>query len=1085
MRLRLFLAALFAAFGFGASVCESAIAQTTPANVPIIRFTSTPPLFGVVNQEYRYQARAVGRTESAAIRYSLTTAPRGMTIDSLSGLVRWTTTASSLVETRVAVRAAMATNASQNVTQTFLITFLSPSAAQASVRFTTTPPNAASVGALYTYQAFAYYGVDTRLAPAPSREAASNIRYTLVNPPQGMTIDATRGTVRWMPPASGTVRFSIVATSTTVANASSTQNVTVNVNEPRPVFISFPLADAFVGQPYFYNAIAILPGVSITQVTSGTNAGGVNILPVQQRVPMNYTLLTAPQGMSIEATSGIVRWTPATLPTTATVRVVIRASVVGGSTTQTVTQEYNLRVSQPTIAFRSQPAREARVGTAYTYQPVVGFANVVNFPPGLGGIVGNPLQPASPPFFRFSLDNAPQGMTIDATLGTIRWMPASNGVVTVSIRAALASNAQTATTQTYQINVAAPPITVSFTTMPGSVFIDLGREFTYNARAAASAATTASIRYSLGRAPEGARIDSLTGTVRWTPQQAGEFGIEIIAQLPNGTPRPAEARQAFTMYVRAVVCALVQGVVRATDGTVIAAGTVRALVTNVTGASVGGSPFFYTATIRNGIFTMPIGAGSYTLSFSGNDFNDVWFAGTSLNTTATVTSPERANRINVRCGDTLSYAAVVQRRPAARFFAVSGRVTQRSNNAPVTATIEVVGDADPLLINGGIIRRTTRTDAQGNYRITQLDNRYIYTFRALPDEPRPTAATTSALLLPQYYDNTLNLAEARRVRLSGDLTGINFALEARPTFSNSLSGSVRGSNGAAIAGQVIAFMTATTANTPQYASLDVRSETVSSAGTFTFRNLTPGEYVLQAFPNSERDFASGYYVAGTIATTRWREATRINVTATAAERVTITLPSRRPAIALAASVSGVVSNDAGPAAESVAGATIYLVNNTGEIVAEALTDKHGRFDAGMIEYGTYTLIADKPGFSMASTQVFAEYPAAIEKSLILQKPTNVLLTSLAEQMQSATQFAQILSIAPNPVSATAMIQLPFFQGAARLSVVNMRGEEVFTTLLNTPQPQFSFDAQSLPTGVYIVQVIGENLRAQARMLIAR
>lgn len=1090
MRLRYSFLALALAFVWCSTSPNGLSAQNNIAQIPVIRFTSTPPLYGVVNQEYRYQARAIGRVESAAVRYSLTTAPRGMTIDSLSGLVRWTTNATSSAGVRVALRARLATNANQNVTQTFTLFVLPASATQPAVRFTTTPPGSASVGVQYVYQASAFYGIDPLLTPTPAREATTNIRYSLQNAPQGMTIDATRGTVRWLPPTSGTVRFSIIATSTTIASASSTQNVTVNVNEPRPVFISSPPNEAFIGQPYLYNAVAILPGANIVQVTSGTSAGGVNILPIQQRVPMNYTLVTAPQGMTIESTSGVVRWTPSTLPTTATMRVAIRASVVGGSTTQTVIQEFALRVSQPQITFRSQPSRETRVGASYTYQPVVGFGNTVNFPPGLGGIIGNPTQPTSPPFFRFSLENAPQGMTIDATFGTVRWMPTAGGVFNVTVRAVLVSNPNLATTQSYQLSVATAPITLRFTSEPGSVFIDAGREFTYTARAEASQPTTATIRYSLGRAPEGARIDSTTGVVRWAPQQAGEFVMEIIAQLPNGTARPAEARQTFLTYVRATVCALVQGVVRSTDGTVIAAGTVRALVTNVTSASQGGSPFFYTATIRNGTFTMPIGAGSYILSYSGNDFNEVWFAGTSTNTTATVTSPERAVRITLRCGDTLSYTAVVQRRPAARFFAVSGRVTQRSNNAPAQATVEAVGDADPLLVNGAIIRRTVRTDAQGNYRLTQLDNRYIYTFRAIPDEPRPTAATTTVQLLPQYYENTLNLAEARRVRLSGDLTGVNFALQPRPSFNNTLSGRVQSVTGTAIPGQVIAFMTSTTANTPQYASLEVRSETVSSTGTFTFSNLTPGEYVLQAFPNSERDFASGYYVAGTLATTRWREATRLSLTATAAERVTISLASRRPTAIAAASISGVVSNDAGITAQSVAGASIYIVNAHGEVVAETLTDKHGRFDAGMIEYGDYTLIADKPGFNTATSQILARQPAAIEKSLILQKPVSALLTStsvigihsLAEQIQ---QPPQTFSIAPNPAQDYATIYLPAFQGMARLSIVNMRGEEVFVSIINESNAKVQFDTQQLPNGLYMVRLTNEAIHAHVRMLVSR
>ena len=1084
MRPRHIILALLIALGMSNGNIYDAFAQSTLPDIrlPEIRFTSNPTTLGIVNREYRYQASAVGRSATASVRYRLTTAPRGMTVDSMSGLVRWTTTASTTVPIRVALRAALATNANVNVTQTFSITILPESAAQLSARFATEPPPTASVGVGYVYNAFAYYGVDPRLA-APVPERLSTMRYTLIGTPKGMTIDASNGTVRWTPSASGTVQFSIQAVSTTVATAITRQNVSVRVSEARPFFLSSPPTEAFVGQPYLYNAIALLPGVSIT--ADGTRPGDVSILPIQQRVPMNYVLVEAPSGMTVESTSGVVRWSPTTPTTAANIRVVLRANVVGGSTTQTVTQEFRLRVSTAQMLFRSQPPREARIGAAYTYSPVVSYGNLMSstgiLPNLTGGLIG---IPAFVPAFTFSLVSPPQGMTIDATRGTVRWMPTASGSFTVSIRAALLSNPSLTTTQTYQVNIATAPITLNFTSNPPAVRVDIGREFVYRARAEASRPTTATIIYSLGRAPQGARIDSLTGEIRWTPSMGGEFTMEIFARLPNGTPRPAEARQAFTMYAQAVSCGVVRGVVRYTDGTVVVNGTIRALVTNVTAASVGNTPFSYAATIRNGVYSLPLGANSYILSILTGESNEVWFGGNAGNTTATVSTPDRAAQITVRCGDTVSVSAIVPRRPAARFFAVSGRVTRRLDGTAVTAMIEAVGDADPLLVNGSIIRRTVRTDAQGNYRLTQLDNRYIYTFRALPDEPRPTTATIKPpQLLPQYFDNTLNLAEARRLRLSGDITNINVALQDRPTFANAITGKVQSTTGAGIGGRIVAFMTATTASTPQYASLDVRTENVDSTGAFTLRNLTPGEYVLQAFPNSERDFASGYYAVGTTATTRWREATRITVGATSNERVTLTLASRRTGLAVAAAtVSGTVSSDAGSSGESVAGASVFMLNEAGEVVGQTLTDNRGNFDAGMVEYGQYTLIVDKPGYANATAQVVAEKPAAIEKSIILQKPlSSALLTSVTENAPSV----QNLGISPNPVSDMAFVQLPAFTGTARLSVINMRGEEVFSADIAAANTVMQVDMNAFANGVYIVRIAGASIRAHQRMLIAR
>jgi hypothetical protein len=184
----------------------------------------------------------------------------------------------------------------------------------------------------------------------------------------------------------------------------------------------------------------------------------------------------------------------------------------------------------------------------------------------------------------------------------------------------------------------------------------------------------------------------------------------------------------------------------------------------------------------------------------------------------------------------------------------------------------------------------------------------------------------------------------------------------------------------------------------------------------------------------------------------------------------------------AATVSGTVSSDEGSSGESVAGASVFMLNEAGEVVGQTLTDNHGNFDAGMVEYGQYTLIVDKPGYANATAQVVAEKPAAIEKSIILQKPlSNALLTSVTENAPSV----QNLGISPNPVSDVAFVQLPAFTGTARLSVINMRGEEVFSADIAAANTVMQVDMNAFANGVYIVRIAGASIRAHQRMLIAR
>jgi hypothetical protein len=1046
---RLWLLCAAVLLGLGAQMR----AQTPPNPIPPIRgaavlITSAPVIMAVAGTPYRYQVRANAINASAnAIVYRLTTAPSGMTIDSATGLISWLPSSAATV--RVAVRASFATNANVNQTQQFSINVLPQAAAQAMVRFLTTAPTAGNVGTQYVYAARAFYGVDTRLASAP--RTIQPMLYSLVNAPNGMTIDASNGTVRWTPATTATVRFSVRAVATTVANTAvnnATQDVEVRVSQQMPQFLSQPVREAFVGYEYTYRAVAGLSLLGFITPRPGTS-GSVQLpgFPVQSSVPMTYTLVTAPQGMTIQATSGVVRWTPTA--TSASVRVVIRANVVG-NTTQSVTQDFTLRVSFPRVNFLTQAPPSAVIGQNYVYNAVA-VVGPINFPFPLP----LPIPITSPDSVRilpfpqgtpglvFTLVTAPQGMTINAANGVVNWMPSSVATVRVSIRATLATNPTVTGTQDFTIRVGQPQAV--FTTNPGTAQVNIGLPFTYRAQARIPGMTTATLHYGLESPPQGMTIDSVSGEIRWTPNIAGEFVIMVTARLAGQTT--IIARQNFLLYARPAVCAVIRGEVRYSNTTAtVQNATVRA-VANATSANVrNGGQLVYTAQVQNGRFTLPVASGAYSLAVTGTDFNEVWWG----NGTVPTTSMATATPVTVNCGDTVARTISVTRRPAAKFFTLSGRVTRSATGAATQATIEVLGDAPPEIARE-ILRRTVRTDARGNYSIS-LDDRFVYIVRALPDN-RPTDPQT----LPQYYNGTpqgtLNLSEARKITLTANVPNINFALADRPVFQNSLSGRVQSADGKPIVGKIIVFMTATTASTPQYASIDIRTENVDSTGAFTVKNLTPGEYVLQALPNSTREFSASYYKASTTATTLWRQATRIAVTATSNERFTIVIPRR------------------------ITTATASLNEVRDEAI---LTMIDAEEEAFMTAKNTLLGMETAP-FAQTANASNGEASEATTQTAAKQKANT--LTSVRNQ----TPPMQMLSISPNPASSLALVQLPAFSGEARLEVYSMRGEEIYRTMLPATMSQgtCSLDVTNFASGMYVVRFYGAESRASAQILVNR
>lgn len=1002
------------------AMCVSAIAafaQNPPITPPIppiriepIRITSSPVMTTVVGNPYRYQVTVSTASVGARVVYRLTAAPQGMTIDSTSGLISWTPSSAATV--RVGVRVALATNASVNAMQQYGLNVLPASAAQARVRFTTTAPNVANVGLQYVYSVRAYFGVDTRLAPLP--RFSPTITYSLVNAPQGMVLDATLGTIRWIPTTTGTVRFSIRAIASTVADVNvnnATQEVEVRVNQVMPQFFSQPPREAFVGIEYIYRAFATLPFVQPRPAT-----GGVITLPVISPglAQMTYTLVNAPQGMRIEATSGTVRWTPSS--TAASVRVTIRANVLG-NTTQSVTQDFTLSVRFPSVNFLTTPPTQAVLLQNYVYEPIAVVGNIATILPIPFPITTNAgiTRPRSSSGLVFRLLEAPQGMSIDAASGIVCWTVSSVGTFRVSIQAVLATTPSITGTQVFTLRVNQPQ--ARFTSQPGSAFVNTGEVFTYRATAIIPEMTTASLRYGLEMPQPGMTIDSLTGVVRWMPQVAGEFPITITVRLAGQTA--VIARQTFPLYVRPVACAVLRGTVRYANTTAtVNNATVRAVASSSSANVQNGGQLVYTATVRNGQFSVGVASGSYTIAVTGPDFNEVWWS----NGIAPATSINSATPTTVNCRDTITRDISITRRAPARFFTLSGRVIRAANGAAVQATVEILGDAPPEIARE-TQRRTVRTDAQGNYRIS-LDDRFVYVVRALPE-----TLTAAAQLMPQYFTGssggTLNLSEARRITLTADTPNINFFIADRTTYRNSLSGTVQSTSGRGIAGRIIAFMTATTASTPQYASIDIRTEAVSSSGTFSISNLTPGEYVLQAIPSDSREFGAAYYRAGTTATTLWRSATRINVSATSNERFVIVIPSRTSATRATATI-------------------------------------------------------DDNGVDLAQGSGTPSTPQAMPQTPPKQ---GVVTTSVRNQ----TPPVQMLSVAPNPAQGAVSVRLPAFKGDAHLEILSLRGEELFRAVLtpNLSEASFPLDVSALPNGMYIVRFFGAEARASAQILVNR
>ena len=237
--------------------------------------TSTPVTSATVNQTYAYNVDAAD-PNGDTLTYSLTTKPTGMTINSITGLINWTPTSTGDYDVTVRV-----SDGSLSDTQSFTIhvTEESESANQAPF-ITSTPITLARVNQIYAYN------VD---AADPNGDT---LTYSLTSSPTSMTINSTTGLINWTPTSTGDYDVTVRVSDGSLID---TQSFTIHVREESestnqaPNITSTPITTATVDVLYTYNVDATDPnGDTLT-----------------------YSLTTKPAGMTINSSTGLINWTPA------------------------------------------------------------------------------------------------------------------------------------------------------------------------------------------------------------------------------------------------------------------------------------------------------------------------------------------------------------------------------------------------------------------------------------------------------------------------------------------------------------------------------------------------------------------------------------------------------------------------------------------------------------------------------------------------------------------------------------------------------------------------------------------------------
>ncbi len=419
---------------------------------------SNPVLAATQGRVYEYDL--VGSdSDGDTLFWSLEKAPKGMLIDSERGTIRWMPLPTQVGNHSVIVRV-MDSFGAEHV-QAFNLRVRSVNVPPTII---SSPPTVAAVNKVYKYAV---------LASDLENDA---LNYSLVNPPQGMTINRETGLIEWTPAAAqlGSKDVEVLVEDSFGGKVSQKYTVVVSstaANLP-PAITSTPVYAATTNQLYRYNVTANDP--------EGEN--------------LQYGLIKFPPGMTINSTTGVLEWTPASVGEFEVVVGATDASGKGGA------QQFWVTVAAsdaPVIT--SNPPGAIAVGETYRYD----------------------VRATDTDNLTYSLLSAPEGMTIDPN-GRIRWSDANPG--SYEIEVVVKDTFGATDTQAWDLNVVAdntPPRVHLWSSRAGDV--NRGDEVTFVVTAADDVRVE-----SVELLVNGTRV-ALDGQGRATVPMNGVGDVEAIA----------------------------------------------------------------------------------------------------------------------------------------------------------------------------------------------------------------------------------------------------------------------------------------------------------------------------------------------------------------------------------------------------------------------------------------------------------------------------------------------------------------------------------------------------------------------------
>ncbi len=438
---------------------------------------SEPVTHAIVGEQYTYPVISHPINPGAIRIWHIETGIEGMTISppgqttDVNATINWVPSANDVGEHLVTIL--LEENDQIVAQQDFLLTVVEGN--QNALSITSTPDLNALSQNNYTYQIVTNYD--------------DVLYYSLTEGPDGMAVGEQSGMLSWVPGLNDIGDHTVTVAATEdplMPGATQTFILRVYVANNPPRFISHPVEQGVVGEQYYYAAIAA----------------------DEETQSLTYRLSEAPEGMSIELSTGFISW----LPNDNYIGLQAVSVVVTDEGGLSAQQDYQIFVDQANTApsIISEPVTHASRGNQYTYDV-------------------DAIDPDFLDTITFILLESPQGMTINESTGEIHWDTSNAALDRHPVSVFVYDSSEASDQQNFLVSVSdnnLPPLIIS-----GAITqANEAQLYQYDVNAEDPNDADALI-YNIHRGPEGMGIDANSGVISWVEE--GEYYV--------GVGQPAES----------------------------------------------------------------------------------------------------------------------------------------------------------------------------------------------------------------------------------------------------------------------------------------------------------------------------------------------------------------------------------------------------------------------------------------------------------------------------------------------------------------------------------------------------------------